>query len=40
MLTTILKKCEKQYLYSNSDLVHVDFERAVITAIITYYIHG
>ncbi|KAF0762863.1 Uncharacterized protein FWK35_00005797, partial [Aphis craccivora] len=33
MLTTILKKCEEQNLFPDPVVVHVDFERAVITAI-------
>ncbi|KAF0697291.1 Uncharacterized protein FWK35_00035520, partial [Aphis craccivora] len=34
MLTTLLKKCEEQNSYPDPAVVHVDFERAVITAII------
>lgn len=33
MLTTLLKKCEEQNLYPDPAVVHVDFERALITAI-------
>lgn len=32
----ILKKCEKQNLFPDPVVVHVDFERAVITAITEY----
>ncbi len=42
MLTTILKKCEEQNLFPDPVVVHVDFERAVITAIshvLGQYIH-
>ncbi|KAL4084542.1 hypothetical protein QTP88_027490 [Uroleucon formosanum] len=34
MITTLLKKCEEQNLYPDPAVLHVDFERAVITAII------